>query len=297
MFNKSFQALILSILVHIGLVATMYFAPAAKKDLGPITIEILDSESEKKGPRYLVKETETEQDKLLKELKSQSDLLSKYTKQVKKQQYAKGDSKRSGQRGTSPVPTRPSGKKLDLKPRPQKLFASGAALKTKPRKPDPLQERVESAEASMNRTFAIGGKAGMDEIPGVQEGHFTSLNTNQFKFYSFFSRVGDAIRYRWVSRVRNFAAGASASKIFQLANTPQATLLDIFLDKEGMVVKIDVLRSSGDPTLDDAAVQAFYQASPLNHPPDGMIDPQTRMVNLKFSFFVRWNPVYTARGK
>ncbi|MEO0336409.1 MAG: energy transducer TonB, partial [Pseudomonadota bacterium] len=214
------------------------------------------------------------------------------------ERIVRGDAKRSGARGESAVtqkPARKQQKKLDLKPRPQKLFASGVKTPQNKAREELLNNEV-GATNSLNRTYAIGGKAGMDQIPGVQEGSFTALNTDQFKYYSFFSRISEAISYRWVSRVRRFAKAAPASTIFQLSQVPSPTLLEILLDKDGMVVQVNILKSSGSAQLDDAAVQAFYQASPLNHPPDGMVDPYTRMVHLKFSFLVRWNPVYTARG-
>jgi TonB family protein len=290
-----------SVLIHTCLLASLFFLKEPKIDPGPISIEILNENSGEKKSRLIVTETESEpsEDELMERLKAQSQLLSKYSKRVKEEKLVRGDAKRSGARGNAPVTQRPSSKSLkdlDLKPRAQKLFASGlSAPKTKPRE-ELLNSELGSTN-SLNRTYAIGGKAGMDQIPGVEEGSFTALNTDQFKYYSFFSRISEAISYRWVSRVRNFASKAPASTIFQLSQVPSPSLLEILLDKDGMVVQVNILKSSGSSQLDDAAVQAFYQASPLNHPPDGMVDPYTRMVHLKFSFLVRWNPVYTARGR
>ena len=169
---------------------------------------------------------------------------------------------------------------LDLKPRlsdasqPRRLEEDQQAL---------LQQTTPQASL-IDRTFAIGGSTGGEEIPGVKEGS-TALNTDQFKYYSFFSRVKEAIRFRWVTGVRGFANSASQAQLYRLARLPSPTVLEIMLDRDGMVVHINVLKSSGSATLDNAAVDAFYQASPLNHPPDEMIRPDDRMVHLMFSFF------------
>ena len=290
-----------SVLIHACLMAALFLFEEPKMDSGPITIEILDDEGTGKRSRSIVAETENEPSKeeLIEKLKTQTKLLSKYAKRVKEEKIVRGDSKRSGARGQSVATQRPAKKKLenlDLKPRARKMFASGVSIPKREAKQE-LQNNDLGNLNSLNRTFAIGGKAGLDQIPGIEEGSFTALNTDQFKYYSFFSRVSEAISYRWVSRVRRFAAQAPASASFQRSQVPSPTMLEILLDRDGMVVQVNVLKSSGSDALDQAAIQAFYQASPLNHPPDGMVDPNTRMVRLLFSFLVRWNPVYTARGK
>jgi len=283
-------------LIHGLFAMTIVFAPSPKNDQGPVSIDLIDLSPGEAKTRYIVDETEDSppEDELLDKLKQQSALLSQYTKRVKQQQIAKGQGKAKS--GNQPGP---STKPLNLNPSANFKKRARNDLRLKPK----VQERGEEVflqdptQSRFNQTVAIGGSAGADEIPGVKEGFFTALNTDQFKYYSFFSRVKNAIRYRWVSRVRNFVATSPKSEIYKLARVPSPTVLEILLDKDGMVVHINVLKSSGSEALDDAAVQAFYQASPLNHPPEDMINPRDRMVHLNFSFLIRWGPVYMANGQ
>ena len=114
-FDKAFQALILSILIHGLLTVGFYFAPETKIVSEPITVEILDSS---KAPKVIVDETDLKpKDPLLDKLKTQSQLLSKYSKRVAKQQIANnatGETKnRKGNSQFNDVAVKP---KLDLKP-------------------------------------------------------------------------------------------------------------------------------------------------------------------------------------
>ena len=52
------------------------------------------------------------------------------------------------------------------------------------------------------------------------------------------------------------------------ANKKLSSILLIRLAKDGSVLEVSVVQSSGDPALDDSARRAVYQASPLPVPPD-----------------------------
>ena len=288
-FEKAFQALILSLLFHLAVTLGIYWAPAPQIVQAPIEVTLLDNNSLK--TRQIVDETEQKPKDLLKDLQARNKLLSKYNKRVKKEQIARkktGETQnRSGGGQNAPAPK-------DLNLQPQKKSKVVGIKRHKP-KVNPLLNGP-GPRGSLNNSLAMGESTSGFDVPGVQSGNFTALNTDQFTYYSFFERVNKSIRFRWVSGVRNFARQAPPKVINQLAKIPAPTVLRVLLDKEGMVVKVDVLSTSGSDELDQAAVQAFYQASPLNHPPDGMIR-EDRMVHLNYSFKVHFRPVYMAKGE
>ncbi len=288
-FEKSFQALMLSLLLHIAITLSIYWAPEPQNAEVPIEVTWLDSRSLK--TRQIVDETEEDPANLLKKLQARNHLLSKYNKQVKKEQIARnktGETKNQrGGGGRSFAPP----KNLNLQAKNQQTKTSRIQQQKAP--VNPLLNGP-GPRGSLNNSLALGESTSGFDIPGIQSGHFTALNTDQFTYYSFFERVNNSIRFRWISGVRKFAREASPKVINQLSKIPAPTVLRVLLDKEGMVVKVDVLSSSGAENLDQAAVEAFYQASPLNHPPNGLIR-EDRMVHLNYSFKVHFRPVYMAK--
>lgn len=295
MVDKSFQALTISLLIHA--ILTMVFVqlelpPPAQT---PIEIEILSEKSlpERKN-RQVVDEThEKPEDETLDKLKLQADLLSKYAKRFKEQQQAKnktgetqnavGQNGNSNKEGKGRSPSKP----LDLSP----LDTLGTVPRVK-------QDHAagSSLRGSLNNSVVLGDSTGADFIPGVKDGSFTALNTDQFTHYSFFERVRNAIRYRWITGVRNFAQNAPAKVINQLSRVPSPTQVEVLLTPTGEVVRVLVLKSSGADNLDEAAVVAFKNASPLNHPPDEMVEGDG-LIHLHFAFRVHWNPVFVADGQ
>lgn len=288
-FEKAFQALILSLLFHIAITLSIYWAPEPQNVESPIEVTLLDSDNLKK--RQIVEETEKQPKDLLKKLQARNHLLSKYNKQVEKEQIAHNK--------TGETKNRRGGGQSQLAPKDLNLQARDKPSQPGTQKPRPPVNPLLNGpgpRGSLNNSLAMGESTSGFDVPGVQSGNFTALNTDQFTYYSFFERVNNSIRFRWVSEVRRFAREAPPQVINQLAKIPSPTVLRILLDKDGMVVKVDILSSSGAKDLDQAAVEAFYQASPLNHPPEGMIR-EDRMVHLNYSFKVQFRPVYMAKGK
>lgn len=283
-FEKAFQALIISLLFHVALTLSIYWAPEPKNVEDTIVIDLIDGKNLK--TRQVVDETTNKEDELLKKLQARNHLLSKYNKRVEKEQVAKNKTGETANRRGSQQP-------LDLQAKGRQPSPDGLKI-TKNPKVNPLLNGP-GPRGNLNNSLALGESTSGFDVPGVQSGSFTALNTDQFTFYSFFERVNTSIRYRWISGVRQFAKDAPVKTINQLAKIPAPTVLRILLDRDGMVVKVDVISSSGAKDLDQAAVDAFYQASPLNHPPDGLLR-EDRMVHLTYSFKVEFRPVYMAKG-
>lgn len=119
-----------------------------------------------------------------------------------------------------------------------------------------------------------------DEAIGAQ----TLLNTEEYKFYSFYARIREALSSQWSFRVRQeldqiYAAGKP------LNGNEKTTKVEVLLDANGKLLHARVLSSSGFSELDRAAYEAFAAAAPFPHPPKDMIGPSSE-VSIKWDFVV-----------
>ncbi len=121
-----------------------------------------------------------------------------------------------------------------------------------------------------------GGDGGSDDaFLGVdREGDTTLLNSRSFKYWDFFQRVKERVRQEWdpvtVYRARDPTGTAYGAR-------DRLTVLGVVLDAEGKIVRIEVVRESGLPFLDEEAVRAFREAAPFLNPPAGLADEKGRI--------------------
>ncbi len=124
-----------------------------------------------------------------------------------------------------------------------------------------------------------------DYLPRAEIGNQTSLNTREFKYYSYFERIKDRLRTYWEPQLQR--------RVGHLYNTGQTlpdydliTKLDITLNRNGELSKITITRNSGYEEIDLAAVKAFELAAPFPNPPSGMVEANGS-VRLTWSFVVQ----------
>ena len=112
----------------------------------------------------------------------------------------------------------------------------------------------------------------MDFLPGVELGSHTLLNTKEFRYYSYFSRMKEQLYWRWTSLFREESSSLSA----QIKRVHQQRLfhtrLYVYLSPEGEIQDISVVRSSGLESIDSIALYAFMQSAPFPNPPQGLVE-------------------------
>lgn len=112
-----------------------------------------------------------------------------------------------------------------------------------------------------------------DYIKDVEVGLETVLNTREFKYYSYYTRIRKQLAQHWEGRVRE-----KLTKLFKEGRAPAATNQDritklmIVLNDKGTLVRVQVLSDSGIRDLDDAAIEAFRAAAPFPNPPKGIVE-------------------------
>lgn len=129
-----------------------------------------------------------------------------------------------------------------------------------------------------------GFSATDDYLKDVAIGAQTLLNTEEYKFYSFYSRIREALSAQWSHRVKRELQQIYASGKPMNGNE-QITKVEVKLDTKGKLITAKVLNSSGHSELDRAAFEAFKAAAPFPHPPKDMINGNDQ-VSIKWDFVV-----------
>ncbi len=99
----------------------------------------------------------------------------------------------------------------------------------------------------------------------------TLLSTKQFIYYTYYQRIRSRIRQYWAPCVRKQVLKIFAEGRTIASTEDHITRVIIVLDRNGNLVKVEVVGQSGIKELDDAAVEAFREAAPFPHPPKGIV--------------------------
>ncbi|MBL7689101.1 MAG: TonB C-terminal domain-containing protein [Bdellovibrionaceae bacterium] len=117
--------------------------------------------------------------------------------------------------------------------------------------------------------------------PDIEIGNFTALNTDRFRYYSFYSRIEEQIRHRWVKYVK----ATLYSGRFPPSARSFTTKIEIVLDRQGDFVRAIIHNESGSQSIDAAPVLAFREAKRIPHPPREMVK-EDGTVRLFYAFHV-----------
>ncbi len=273
--DKSFEGLLFSVVVHAVLVWILFFGHFSP----PVSVTnnateiVLIEKPDKKSQTFV---TETQKEPKLEDLKDTADFLSQLTKRVKKQMRA---AKSGPTINARPQPRLPN-------PNPSKHV--GANQGQRESEEDGVGLQKPGGSQAM-RTIAIGQSSLAEYIPSVQEGAFTSLNTDQFTYYTFFARMNEQVRNRWVGMIRNYVGGLDNRTLENLSRRERQTIIEIILGPEGQFNNAVVHSSSGDQQLDSIPSEAFQTAAPFPNPPHGMIE-QDGFIHLKYAFMLQFRP-------
>jgi protein TonB len=294
--DKSFIGLTLSILIHIALVLLIVLMPKPDSSSRetPTEVTILDN----RNAQSFVDETQVPKNDLLEDLKKKAKFVSKFNKRVKEETVAKhidrsknsptdtpaleqqqemgqsnkhGQSKAGGRSGERHPEIQSSF--AGLQPKPQTLGSGGPP----------------GATEGFGKNIVMGASSISQYIPGVKQGSFSALNTDQFTYYTFFERVNEQLRYRWVSLVRSYLNGLSEAELSRLTKTDKYFQVEVVLDADGKYMKGFIHHSSGDQPIDMTAIDAFQAAAPFPHPPKGLVEDDG-YIHLHYNFLLMLQP-------
>ncbi len=138
---------------------------------------------------------------------------------------------------------------------------------------------------SMAVLGVLEGSAASDIRTGeVDEGEGTYLNTREWKYASFFTRVKQGVGTTWnpMGELRQ-----RDPTLQMYGNRDRYTLLEVTLAEDGRVKNVAVVKSSGLDFLDLEAMQSFYRAQPFPNLPVGMRGPDGT-ARFQFGFFLEF---------
>jgi protein TonB len=111
-----------------------------------------------------------------------------------------------------------------------------------------------------------------DNLKDVENDLITRLNTREYKYFGYYTRIKNQLNQWWVPQVQQkFTKMMKQGRTIASENS-KVTKLVIVLNNKGNLVKVQVMAASGVRDLDDAAIEAFRQAAPFPNPPKGMIE-------------------------
>lgn len=119
----------------------------------------------------------------------------------------------------------------------------------------------------------------------VRFGDFTALNTDRNLYYTFYARMEEKIRNRWIGYARAAVYDSPVNLRMQTGKETWITKLEIILDSEGRFVKAIMHESSGVRSLDAAPVQAFRDAYQFPNPPTDLIKDDGK-IHIYYAFNV-----------
>lgn len=101
----------------------------------------------------------------------------------------------------------------------------------------------------------------------LQEGDQNLLNTVESVYYSYYSRLYQAIAPHWNSRIRQAAMGVN-----RIPEGEYVARADVVFDRDGNLKDIRLLQSSGVPAFDEAIPYAWRTIARFPNPPRDLLD-------------------------
>jgi hypothetical protein len=124
----------------------------------------------------------------------------------------------------------------------------------------------------------------------IKIGDFTALNTDRYTYYTFFARMEEVFRPKWINHVK-----AAFYAYQQIQRRPReeefVTQLELLLDKDGNFIRGILHTGSGNTDLDLAPVKAFREAGRFPNPPQEMLK-EDQLIHLEYQFTVHFVPQY-----
>jgi len=265
--------LVLSIFVHLATIGVLHFTAKNQslgiKDKDTIEFEITDLGREQK--MQLIEQDERRAND---ETPEEARFMGRHNQSVVKETRAKNHGDFTNAAGGGP--TQKKTLSQNQKPPPQKgktkqedgTLPSLSALNPK------FDFSPSRRHEALAQETPSGGpqSATNDYLKDVDVSIETMLNSREFVYYSYYQRIRSQIRQHWEPSIRAkvrsiFAQGRSIA-----STKDHVTRVIIVLNKQGELIKVQVVGQSGVKDLDDAAVEAFRAAQPFPNPPKGIVD-------------------------
>lgn len=128
-----------------------------------------------------------------------------------------------------------------------------------------------------------------DYLRDVKTGMETMLSTREFVYYSYYQRIKERLRQHWEPSIRARMKSYLRQGRNIASTHDHVTQVLITLNRNGELVRVEVVTPSGLQLLDEAATDAFRSAQPFPNPPNGMVEKDG---NIR----IRWDFILEAKN-
>jgi len=281
------QPFIISLLFHLCLLLLLFSGPEQQITQPDKTNVEIVYQNETHNKKQTVESPEEQLKSAVDKLKKSADKFSKYTQRVDEE---------SKSAMTGPTQNSQFNRVTREDSQNQKTLKNSEQKRTKiePDENGNLVTGAESIEKRIARDTYLSYSTTADYLPNVKNGGFTALNSDQFMFYTFYARINEQLRNRWVSLVRQFLDSTPQAYINQLSNKTQVTQLDVLLTPDGQFAKAIVYRKADAIQLDEIAVSAFRQATPFVNPPSDIV-VKDGFIHLQYELYIQLQSRFIAK--
>lgn len=154
----------------------------------------------------------------------------------------------------------------------------GVKFKLTPKSEAEKQEGQRNMRSQPANPPPGGEQAILDDA--LPEGSQNLLNTQESIYYSFYARLYEAIGPIWQSRINE------VSHYRRVRPGDYSTYVDVVLDREGNLLEIRMLQSSGVREFDLAVDSSWRKIARFPNPPHGLLDAYEQ-VHTAWTFTVR----------
>jgi hypothetical protein len=260
----SWSFLFLSIAIHLALWFAILHTKKPVEKNQAIQVTLFDKSKEN---RPIVRQPEPPTDLLSREKKKPS-VFSEKDMSVKKETQ----SQLSGltHNGSNVKQQAASPQKAPHRKESQEKFSdnSGVSLPKSPK---------EVSLSDLTQTITPDPSTSSDHLDTVQDGPMTALNTEQFTYYNFFSRIEERVRPIWERNLQTTERRLQPTDIRHMVNRTLISRLEVLLDDKGLYVDSHLLVSSGFPEIDRDAIAAFAEARYYPNPPRELVKEDGRI--------------------
>lgn len=260
-------SLVLSIAIHLLVMGVIHFnfekQPVVKDQF--VEIEYIK-------PNKLKEKQIVEQDKRVNDkTPTKEAFLGKFDQSLDEQMQAAKVGKTIDTAGGGQMFPKQKTQQKKTKPKTKKVAKKGNWKKLKL---SDLKPKFDWApEENKNQAAFVGAESqSSDYLENIKKGNQNLLNTREFRFYTYFSRIRTQLQQYWEPSIQGRLHKMLRSGRQIASAGPKTTKILITLNKKGTLVAVQVLEDSGLRDLDDAAVEAFKEAAPFPNPPAGIIE-------------------------
>jgi TonB family protein len=131
----------------------------------------------------------------------------------------------------------------------------------------------------LHDSFGTAGRP--DNLPDVEQGRESVLDSKEHLYASFFSRMRGRILEHWDAQD---AIDRHDPQAKQISGKPRTTVVRMYLDRDGKIEKLVFAVESQVDYLDEEAIRALKAAGPFPNPPEGLFDDEDEfMIQVAFT--------------